>query len=78
METKMPEPTTEDLRQAIGGLLTVLGSMVPPQVAGHMATQLREFAGHCSCNRQATVGTLATGFAKALDTGASVPTPPRH
>ena len=78
MEITKPEPTTEELRQAIGGLLTVLGSMVPPQVAGHMAAQLREFADHCNRNRQASVGTLATGFAKALETGASVPMPPRH
>lgn len=78
MKETTPEPSTEDLRQAIGGLLTVLGSMVPPQVTGHMPAQLREFADHCTRNQQASVGTLARGFAKALDTGASVPTPPRH
>lgn len=78
MKETTPEPSTEDLRQAIGGLLTVLGSMVPPPVARHMAAQIREFADHCARNRQASVGTLATGFAQALDTAASVPTPPRH
>lgn len=78
MESEKEEPSAEDLRLAIGGLLTVLGSMVPPPVAKHMASQLKEFADHCTRNQQASVGTLATGFAKALDIAASVPTPPRH
>lgn len=78
MEIKNQEPTVQDLREAIGGLLIVLGSMVPPPVAKAMAAQLREFADHSVRNRQAIVGMLATGFAQALETGASVPTPPRH
>lgn len=72
------EPTVQDLREAIGGLLIVLGSMVPPPVAKAMAAQLNDFASQARRNRQANVGTLATGFAKALETGASVPTPPSH
>lgn len=73
-----PDATVQDLHEAIGGLLLVLGSTAPASASKYMAEQLTEFADHCIRNGKANAGTFAKGFAKALADGAGVPPTPKH
>lgn len=78
METPDDELTVQELQRAIGGMLIVLGSMVPPPVGRHMAEQLKAFADQCTRGGDSSVGTLCRGFAQALDEGSKTPRVPRH
>ena len=79
-ENQPDAPTINDLREAVAGVLLVLGSTMSADAAQYMADQLKELGRHHARSGRTSAGTLLAGFAKALAEGAAVPkkAPPRH
>lgn len=77
-ETPQTELQPHDLREAIGGLLVVLGTSLPQPMVRHMESMLMEFSARTAQSGKANVGMLLQDFAQALAEGANAPGPGTH
>ena len=62
----MKQLTPEELQQAIGAFLIVLGKNMPPELSRKMAEDLRQLAEQITQGGEPNAGAVAKGFALAL------------
>jgi len=60
------EPTTEELKRAMGAFLIAFGASMPKELAQRIAGNLNEMAPQMQRDGDTTVGKLCEGFAGAL------------
>jgi hypothetical protein len=74
----MKEPSIQELKQAIGSLLIVLGRHIPKSYAENLSKELNQMAGEMTRNGETNVGTLTKGFAVALLSDPAGALPKKH